>query len=234
MANSTISLLGRGLYSPTEAARLTRVPIRRINRWTRGYWYMDRGKREWSDPIVGSGAERLGDAPVLDFADLIEIRCLSALRDRHIGWPVIRIASLRGKDVLATSHPFSSDRFKVVGRTLLAEIGGEHPDRQLIDLVRNQFVFDEIVLGTMRKGVQYANQDRPQWWAPLGEHRSVMVHPARSFGAPIVSPAGIRTRVLYGSFRADGSHEEVARWYNVTVDSVKDAVEFEESIRAAA
>jgi uncharacterized protein (DUF433 family) len=230
VAQSSIRLLGRGLYSPTEASRLTRVPIRRIRRWTRGYWYADRGKREWSDPIVGAGGEQIGDAPFLAFADLMEIRCLSALRDERIGWQTIRLASLRGKEVLATQYPFSSDRFRVVGRSIFADVG----DGQLLDLVRDQFVFDRLVLETMRKGLHYANTDQPQWWKPLGDDRSVVVHPARAFGAPVALPSGIRTRVLYGSYRAEQSHEVVARWYDVTVEAVKDAVEFEESIRRAA
>lgn len=226
-------LLGRGLYSPTEVSRLTRVPIRRINRWTRGYWYVHRGRPQWSGPIVGAGGERISDAPFLDFADLIEVRCLSALRDRKIGWSSIRLASLRAKDVLGTTHPFSSNRFRIVGRSILAEVTDEGGDRQLLDLVRNQWVFDELVIERLRKGLHYTERDGPQWWTPL-ENRTVVVDPARAFGAPVVMPAGMRTRVLYGSFRTEQSHEAVARWYNVTVDAVKDAVEFEESIRKAA
>jgi uncharacterized protein (DUF433 family) len=233
MAPSDVRLLGRGLYSPTEASRLTRVPLRRINRWTRGYWFVHRGKRQWSDPIVGGGVERIGGAPVLDFAGLIEVRCLSALRDHKIGWPAIRLASLRAKEVLETAHPFSSNRFKVVGRSILAEITDEAGDSQLLDLVRDQWVFEKLVMDRLRKGLHYADKDQPQWWTPL-DTETVVVHPARAFGAPVVLPAGIRTRVLYGSFRAEQSLDAVARWYKVTVDAVRDAVEFEESISRAA
>ena len=231
MPPKRLKLLGRGLYSPTEASRLTRVPMRRINRWTRGYWFTEKGKRKWSDPIVGiGGAKLIDDAAFLDFADLIEIRCLSALRDKHISWRTIRLVSLRGKEVLQTNYPLSSGRFIVVGQSLLAEVG----QGELLDLARDQMVFRELVLGSFRKNVHYADKDAPQWWTPLGEDRTVMVHPARAFGAPVVIPGGIRTRILYGSFRAEGSLEEVANWYNVSVSAVKDAVEFEESLRAAA
>lgn len=103
MSNTGLKLLGRGMYSPTEASRLTRVPIRRINRWTRGYWFMHRGKRQ-----------------------------------------------TRGKDFLNTLHPFSSDRFRIVGRTILAVVTDEAGDRQLLDLVQNQWVFDKLVMDTLR------------------------------------------------------------------------------------
>jgi uncharacterized protein (DUF433 family) len=170
----------------------------------------------------------------LEFADLIEIRCLSALRDRRIGWQAIRLASIRGKEILETAYPFSSDRFRVVGRTILAEIESKEGDGQLLDLVRDQWTFDKLVLETLRQGLDYAGKDQPQSWAPLGRERAVVVHPARAFGAPVVLPFGIRTRVLADSYRAEQSHEAVARWYNVTVEAVKDSVEFEESIRRAA
>jgi len=229
-----LKLLGRGLYSPTEASRLTHVPIRRVNRWTRGYWFTDRGKKQWSDPIVGMGTERLGEAPFLAFADLMEIRCLSMLRDARLSWQGIRTASVRGKQVLGTDYPFSSDRFRLVGRQLLAEVSSAANDRQLLDLVRNQFVLDRLVLETMRRGVHYAGKDAPQSWNPMGDDRMVVVNPRRAFGAPVVLPGGIRTRVLAGAYRAEQSHEVVAHWYNVSVEAVKDAVEFEASIRKAA
>lgn len=229
-----LKLLGRGLYSPTEVSRLTGVPIRRINRWTRGYWFLHKGKRQWSDPIVGAGVERIGNAPVLSFADLVEIRCLSVLRDRKIGWRAIRLASLRGKEVLKTPHPFSSDRFKTVGRSILLEITDEAGDRHMLEVAHDQWVFERMVFDSLRKGLHYADKDQPQWWTPLGDDRKVVVHPARAFGAPVVLPAGIRTRVLYGSYCAEKSHESVAQWYNVTAEAVRDAVEFEESIRRAA
>ncbi len=234
MAQSNLTLLGRGLYSPTEASRLTRVPIRRINRWTRGYWFFHRGKRQWSEPIVGLGRDTLGDAPVLDFADLLEVRCLSAFRDRNIGWPSIRLAFIRAREVLKTSHPFSSNRFQVSGRAILAEVEDESGDKHLLDLVRDQWVFDQLVFESLHKGLHYGREDSPQWWTPLGEERKVMVHPARAFGAPIVFPENIRTRVLYASFGAEQSVEAVAEWYRVTETAVSDAIEFEESIRRVA
>jgi uncharacterized protein (DUF433 family) len=205
--------------------------MRRINRWTRGYWFTEKGKRRWSDPIVGvGGAKLLGDRAFLDFADLIEIRCLSVLRDKHISWATIRLVSVRGKQVLQTGYPLSSGRFIVAGQSLLADLG----DGDLMDLARDQMVFRELVLGGFRKNVHYDSKDTPQWWTPLGDDRTVMVHPARAFGAPVVIPGGIRTRILYGSYKAEGSFEEVADWYNVSVGAVKDAVEFEETLRVAA
>lgn len=60
-------LIGRGVYSLTEASRLTGVPVRRIKRWVDGYHFVHRGKRQWSEPVIGTEVGRIGKAPVLDF-----------------------------------------------------------------------------------------------------------------------------------------------------------------------
>lgn len=228
------SLVGRGLYSPPEASRLTGVPIRRINRWTRGYWFVHRGKKRWSEPVIGQAISRLMGTPMLDFADLIELRFLSLFRDHHIGWPTIRLAAQRAKEVLKSSHPFSSQRFTTDGRTILLQLVDQVGDRHLLDLVRDQWEFDRMVVKVLNRGLHYGNADGPQWWAPLGEDRHVVVHPARSFGAPIVAPSGIRTQILHASYRAEPSADAVARWFRASLEEVTDAVAWEQSLRHAA
>ena len=227
-------LIGRGLYSPAEAARLTGVPIRRINRWTRGYWFLHNGKRRWSEPVIGLSIRKIVNAPVLEFADLIEVRFLSRFRDCGIGWPAIRLAAKRAKEILGTSHPFSSKRFTTDGHTILAELVDQAGDHHLLDLVRNQWEFERLVVKFLQRGLHYDGKDGPQWWCPLGDDRKVVIHPARAFGAPIVTPGSIRTLILCNAYKAEGSHEAVARWYKVEPDAVADAVEFEQGLRRAA
>lgn len=234
MATPESSLIGRGLYAPTEASLLTRVPIRRIRRWTRGYWYVHRGIPHWSEPVIKNTLGEIGGAPVLDFADLMEVRFLSRFRDCKIGWRTIRLAAERAKQVLGTSHPFSSNRFSTDGRNILLEIQDETGDTHLLDLVRDQWEFQRIVVEFLRAGLHYEGKDSPQWWSPLGPGRTVAVDPARSFGAPIVVPGSVRTRILHGGYLAERSFDAVADWYNVTRTAVEDAVEFEEGLQRAA
>jgi uncharacterized protein (DUF433 family) len=215
----------------TEASRLTAVPIRRIKRWVNGYWFWHRGKRQWSDPVIGMEVGLIGGVPVLDFADLQEVRFLNAFRDQRIGWRAIRLAATKAREVLVTPHPFSSKRFIVHGRDILAEIVDEAGDRHLLNLLKDQWEIEPMVFETIRKWLHYENADQPQWWSPLGDDRRVRVHPRRSFGAPIVSPGGIRTHILHDAFIGQGSVEAVADWYSVEAESVADAVEFEEGIR---
>ncbi len=231
MSKTDFSLIGRGLYSLTEASRLSRVPIRRIKRWTQGYWYQHRGKRTWSSPVIAAALEPIGGAPVLEFADLIEVQFLSAFRDRGASWRNIRIAAERAKELLGTDHPFSSKRFHTDGRTVLAQIVDNSGDPHLLDLVRNQWEFERVVMEFCQGGLQFDDGDQPVRWWPLGEDRYVLVDPARSFGAPIVSPGHVRTRLLYGAYKAEESFDAVADWYRVEPEAVADAVTFEQGLR---
>ncbi len=231
MSKPNLQLIGRGLYSLTEASRLSRVPIRRIKRWLNGYYFTHRGNRQWSEPVIGTEVGLIGGVPVLDFADLQEVRFLSAFRDQRIGWPAIRLAAAKAREVLGTQHPFSSKRFIADGRTILLEIVDEAGDRKLLDLLKDQWEMERVLFHALRKWLHYDDKDQPQWWSPLGDDRRVIVNPRRSFGAPIVSPGGVRTRILYEAFGAEKSAEAVAEWYSVPTESVKDAVEFEEGIR---
>jgi uncharacterized protein (DUF433 family) len=196
-----------------------------------GYHFVHKGRRQWSEPVIGTEVGRIGKAPVLDFADLMEVRFLSMFRDQRIGWPAIRLAAIRAREWLGTTHPFSSRRFIVDGRTILAQVVTESGDRQLLDLLKNQFEFERVVIESLRIGLHYEDTDQPQWWSPLGDEKRVRVHPRRAFGAPIVTPGGVRTRILYDTFTTERSVEAVADWYSVEPEAVSDAVAFEEGIR---
>jgi uncharacterized protein (DUF433 family) len=230
MSQSDFRLIGRGLYSLTEASRLSRVPIRRIKRWTDGYWFILHGKRQWSPPVIGTEVGSIEGTTVLDFADLMEVRFLNALRDQGIGWAAIRVAGKRASDMLGTSRPFSSQRFTTDGHNILLLVADETGDRHLLNLVRNQWECEPLI-ELCRKGLHYEGKDQPQWWSPMGEERRVAVHPSRSFGAPIALPGSVRTRILYGAYKAEGSVEAAAEWYRVEKDEVADAVAFEEGLK---
>lgn len=223
---SGFRLIGRGLYSLPEAERLTGVPRGRIRRWTAGYSYRYRGERIYSPPVVAAGIESLAGAPAIDFADLLEVRFLDAFRRHGVSMPAIRLAAERAKELLGRHHPFSTKIFKTDGRTILAEIVPGVGDKVLLDLVKNQYAFEKIVAPYLYEGIEFNKLKEPERWWPLGEQRRIVLDPDRSFGAPICVE-GVPTQILVGSMRAEESAAVVSRLYQVSVDSVNDAVEFE-------
>ncbi|MGH7953430.1 MAG: DUF433 domain-containing protein [Limisphaerales bacterium] len=60
----------------------------------------------------------------------------------------------------------------------------------------------------------------------------VVVDPRKNFGQPTIVTDGIPTQTLARSFKANGSFEEVARWYEISPKSVQEAVDYEHSLAA--
>jgi uncharacterized protein (DUF433 family) len=220
------SNIGRGVYTLAEASVLTDVNRHRISRWTRGYTFSYRGSRQTMPAIIGRDLEVL-ESPILTFADLIEIRFLDAFQREGVSSKALRIASQRAKEYLGRHHPFSTQIFKSDGRTILAEITKETGDKVFLDIVNDQYVFENVIGSYLYSGLDFNDLKEPARWWPLGKNRAVVIDPRRSFGAPIVAKAGIPTKILNSAVNAEKSIEFVAKWYGVEVAEVKDAVQFE-------
>ena len=177
-------------------------------------------------PIIGRDLESL-ESPILTFADLIEIRFLDAFRREGVSSKALRIASQRAKEYLGRHHPFSTQIFKSDGRTILAEITKETGDKVFLDIVNDQYVFENVIGSYLYSGLDFNDLKEPARWWPMGRDRAVVIDPRRSFGAPIVTKGGIPTKILNSAVNAEKSIEFVANWYGVEVNEVKDAVQFE-------
>ena len=218
--------VGRGVYTLSEASQLTGVNRHQISRWTRGYTFSYHGSRQTMPPIIGRDFEAL-EPPILTFADLIEIRFLDAFRREGVSSKALRIASQRAKEYLGRHHPFSTQIFKSDGRTILAEITKEPGDKVFLDIMNDQYVFENVIGSYLYSGLDFNDLQEPARWWPIGKDRAVVIDPRRSFGAPIVTKAGIPTKILNSAVKAEKSIEFVAKWYGVELNEVKDAVQFE-------
>ena len=228
----TFNKIGSGIYSLSEAQRLTKVPSKRIKRWTCGYTYNYKGELRHTPPIIATKNNHDCYAPTLGFLDLLEVRFLNAFLDHGVSWKAIWIASQRAKELLGRHHPFSTKIFKTDGRTIMAEIVKETGDKVLLDLVKNQYAFEKIIAPFLYSGVEFNQLNEPQRWYPLGEDRFVVLDPDRGFGTPITTLSGVPTRVLFSAFHAEDSVSFVAKWYEVTIQEVRDAIEFETNLAA--
>ena len=78
------------------------------------------------------------------------------------------------------------------------------------------------------KDLEYDDTRTPMRWWPRGMERQIVIDPQRNFGQPCLTGVGIPTRTLANSVKANGSPEEVARWFEVSVEAVQEAVDFEQ------
>jgi uncharacterized protein (DUF433 family)/DNA-binding transcriptional MerR regulator len=229
------SLLGVGVYTVPEAARLTGIPARTIRRWVTGYTYARKGTSHMSPPLWERQIASVEDSVVLSFRDLLEVRFVQFFRTHGVGWKVIKRAAECASEIIQDSHPFSTKRFKTDGRSIFAEIVQATGEESLLDLAKRQYELKSFVEPFLFEGLEFSDLGiAPVRWWPLGRNRRVTIDPERSFGQPICSPESVPTAVLARAYRAEGSIDAVARWFMVHPKSVADAVEFENKISAAA
>jgi hypothetical protein len=84
-------LIGIGLYTPPEAARLTGAKPRSITGWLRGY--ERRGVAH--EPLWTPEPETRSDVLTLSFQDLLQLRTVTAFQKRGLSTRFIRRAILR-------------------------------------------------------------------------------------------------------------------------------------------
>ena len=101
----------------------------------------------------------------------------------------------------------------------------------LIDLKRQQFVFQEVIAQTFKD--LDLDDDAVSRWRPYRGKTTIVIDPKRAFGQPIASEAGVPTSTLADAVKAEGSERRVATLFNVDRAVVRDAVKFEETLAAA-
>lgn len=229
---ATMEYIGQGVYTVSEASRLTGVDSRKIMRWLRGYEFHGRTRNGESLPVFRSDYGMVNGRVALSFLDMVEIRFVDAFRRHGVSWRAIRIASHKAAEMLHFDHPFSMRKFLTDGKTIVARIAREQNDIELIDLVTDQYEFDKIITPYLYEGLDFSGHDTATRWWPLGKRHSIVIDPERSFGKPILDKFNIPTATIAASFRANKSYTETAKWFEIDARSVREAVDFERKIAA--
>jgi DNA-binding transcriptional MerR regulator/uncharacterized protein (DUF433 family) len=216
------SHLGLGVYSLGDAARIVGVSSRRLRRWLD----VDAGiVRGWvADPE---------DDDTVSFLELMELLFIRKFRQENVSLQAIRKASEAASRMFNTNYPFAVKKFDTDGKTIFATLQKQvdSADAELIeDLQRGQYVFSEIVKPFFRK-LEYGNQEALRYW-PLLKKGRVVLDPERQFGKPIDSETGVPTSDLYDAVCAGSGQDTavVAKWFDVPLRAVEQAVIFEQSL----
>jgi hypothetical protein len=230
---------GTGIYSLPEAARLVRVPSRKIQRWLYGYTYKKRGDdgaKSHSSPLWQPqvAAEDYG-AEVIGFNDLLEVRFVDAFVAHGVPLIIVRRCLDTARELFGVDYPLSSGTFKTDGKTIFAEAVAETvKDGALLDLRSRQFAFREIIRPSLYVGIEYDGQRAMRWFPSEGK-RQIVLDPARDFGSPILEQSGVPTAVLYASYEAEGGNArgimKTAKIYDAPPKLVETAVRFEQGLR---
>ena len=231
--NHQYQFLGQGIYTVSEAAVLSGIAASKISRWVRGYGSSHNRDANRMPAVFDREYPEIDGKTALSFLDLIEVRFVDWFRHHGVSWKSIRIAAERASYMLDTGHPFAKRQFFTDGKTILARISMDTGDTDLIDLVKQQYEMDRLVSPVLYGNLDFDTSGFAERWWPRGRDGGIVIDPTLSFGQPVVEKFGVPTKILADAFQTVKSEREVADWYEVDVNSVKSALEFEQALLAA-
>ena len=221
-------MLDREMFSEAEAARLLRLPQNTLNYWLEGG---RRGSRLYK-PVVR--IEPRGGRPPVTWGEFIEAGWLREYRRTHN----VPMAELRAfidliRHEYGVPYPLADRRPFVSGRELLVAAQDEanlDPDFCLVATVRGQLVLTSPADSFVKRVVW--NQDDAAQWRPHDDPLSpVRMNPQVRFGRPAIG--GVSTEVLWEHEQAGEVADDIAEEFGLPAESVRWAVAYETSARAA-
>jgi uncharacterized protein (DUF433 family) len=219
------AVLGKGVYSFSEAARLTQLRPKRVREWFRG-----RSATKSRNPVFKSDFEPVAGEFAISFLDLVDVYVAGQLREHGVSLQTIRRVYDRLADELKTEHPFCRKELLSDGKVVLTRGLDAAGKEEVTEVLTKQRVFPSIILPFLQR-IDYDRVSilAQRWRIAPG----VVLDPALCFGTPIVEDSSFPTAILASAFYANGSNaDRVAVWYNLSATQVMAAVRFEKSLAA--
>lgn len=218
--------LGVGLYTPVEAAYLSKARPETFNRWFYGSTRGDRVVK----PTRGC------EEKVITFTDLMQAVAIRTLRQspkaKGISLQDIR-AAVAECERIGYQNPLASPHsLYAFGKRLIIRLkNGDY-----VGLLREDKgqIHEGLIIEPFLNEVDY-DEDYMYRWTPmtLGDCK-VVLDKNRRFGMPCIEPYGILASALVESACAEGSIECAADSHLVSVDAVRLALKYHESLQPAA
>ncbi|HTK77326.1 MAG TPA: DUF433 domain-containing protein [Gemmataceae bacterium] len=219
-----MTTLGRGVYTISDAARLTGLRPARVREWFRRRPPPSRRR-----PIFISDYAPLAGETAISFLDLVDVYVAGQLREYGVSMQNVRRVYNSLAADLDVKHPFCHQRLLTDGKTVLTSGLDEQGREELIEVLSRQKVFPEIIQPFLHR-IDYDRIEMARRWRIADQ---VVVDPGLCFGKPVVEAAGMPTAILAAGYRANADDEDVvADWYNVASADVLAAVRFERSLAA--
>lgn len=216
---TNIQVLGLGIYSSGEAARLIGAKRSEVVNWALGA--SDRS------PLWRSQYADLIHSREIGFADLVELRVVKAMRNAGLSLQSIRFAIDTARERFGIERPLSTARFKIDGHEILLDLEEEEGLVSLSKRRAGQKVFRVIVQQSL-SDLEF-DDERPSRWLPKNARR-IVIDPARLFGQPILEDYGVSTRVLKEDYDHFGNLGYVAKAHDLPESQVRAGVNFERSL----
>jgi uncharacterized protein (DUF433 family) len=162
----------------------------------------------------------------------MELRIVKALVDGGVPVQAVRRGLEIARSEINENRPLSTARLKTDGVSWFLQVGQETSEPRLLDLVkrRGQYGFHGLIAPSLQD-VDFEGIEPARWW-PLGHRAGVVLDPRLRLGSPTIAEFGVPTAALALAARTEGSPAIAARYFDVPVKAVKNAIAFERGIAA--
>lgn len=225
-------LLGKGLYSPSEAALYARVSPRLMTRWA----YGTAQGASVIDPQLGDT-----EGKTLTFLDFVQALAIGRLRtDVRISLQKIRAAYDNARKEFGVEFPFAmkTTRIGLFGPPndvkkqelfICFETDDEETAKifQLTGKKRGNQLIREVVRTYARHLSWDQSTDLAVRYIPFERQGGqIVMDPSVRFGEPYVDSCGYTARALYDAYRAERSIERAAAMYGVRPEDIELAIDY--------
>src|SRR2546423_1739932 len=125
-------MVGQGLYTPGQAARLAGMSASTLNYWI--------GHHKGVPSVI---ARRLLREHLVTFAELMELKFISMFRHEGVSLQTIRKAAETAAQRFNIDYPFAVKRFDTDGNLIFATMIDAEHDRTIVEeLKHGQLVFE--------------------------------------------------------------------------------------------
>jgi len=209
-----------GFYPLAQAARILGISQQQLRRWV--------APRQSLVPASNGKTKT-----EITFLDLIELHVVKIFRYEGIPLDAIREWAEVAAQKFQADYPFAVKRFESEGNAIFASLQKDQKDADATrDLGKGQRVFQRMVQPFCHK-LDYGsrNDEAIRYW-PLKKTGRVVLDPALRFGDPTDAETGVPTSALYRGYQVEQNLQVVAHWFDVPIEAIEAAVEFEESLLA--
>ncbi|MBW3542416.1 MAG: DUF433 domain-containing protein [Planctomycetes bacterium] len=212
-----MKLLGHGIYTFPEAARLVGLRTERIREWFRS--------RPSRAAVFHADYEAVDGDTAISFHDLVDVFVAGQLREHGVPLQTLRKVYATLQRAFDVRHAFCRKELLTDGREVFYAGLDSAGREEIIEVLTRQRVFPKVIKPFLKR-IDYAEATSLAVRWRIDD--AIVIDPEICFGKPIVESAGISTAVLGAAYEAnDRDAGLVADWYNVHPDEVLAAVRFE-------
>ncbi len=222
MVAAADQMIGVGIYSPAEAARLLKVRPQLVGRWL----YGDKAHKQVLRPYFLDPSQP--QDRVVTFWDLVQMLAVREARRHNVSLDAIRKGVERARGQMNAGFPLARRHamFFFDGSLWVTAPGAE---KNIIGIAGKDYrqLASTKLAEPFLEEIQYGPDGNADAWVPKRRGKyHVLVHRNRRFGAPMLMPFGLGVGAIVQAVESEGSVAAGAKAHEIPAAAMQFALDF--------